>query len=386
MVAKLLVFAITIVGVVLGLQVAVCEGQADDSSPFDATFPRLLWKKEVGGTKSAPATSWPYLYIAVQSCQCPDSLPELELLCLEVTTGEQVWEFQSVHPGVAPMVWGGCVYVGHSDGSLYCLNGQDGKVIWKTDRIGLSTSSPAIADGRLYISTDALYCIDPLDGTVIWKSAVDHATGYANPIVEGGRVYFGDARKFYCVDAVTGQRIWDFDAREEIDYRGTIIGEHVYFANRSGTVFCLNRLTGQKVWETKEEGLGPYVRLGAADGLLYGICRWTTYCFDSATGKRLWKSYSPSTSYMPSMVFGGDYLFITDGTGDMRGEIICRDRKSGRRVWSFFEIDHDLMEAEPIVMDGLLFVCGIGERSIKGFVGTLYCLDLGDRDSTCTRP
>jgi len=52
--------------------------------------------------------------------------------CLDVGTGEEVWTHFTDGPiRFAPHVAGGKVYIGSDDGYAYCLNAEDGAVIWR---------------------------------------------------------------------------------------------------------------------------------------------------------------------------------------------------------------------------------------------------------------
>jgi outer membrane protein assembly factor BamB len=51
----------------------------------------------------------------------------------------------------SPAIADGKLYIGSNDGYLYCLNATSGTLLWNY-RIGTEAkSSPAIADGKLYI-------------------------------------------------------------------------------------------------------------------------------------------------------------------------------------------------------------------------------------------
>ena len=56
------------------------------------------------------------------------------------------WDIES------PVVAGGRVYVGSSDGHLYGLDAASGKKVWEYEIGAAITASPTIASGRLVIS------------------------------------------------------------------------------------------------------------------------------------------------------------------------------------------------------------------------------------------
>ena len=91
-----------------------------------------------------------------------------------------------------PVCWKGRVYVpigrepiyGPGAGCLSCINGADGRVLWRSTEVGRSLSTVAIADGRLYAAdlSGMLHCLDPDTGRHHWKHRVGRAV-WASPHV-----------------------------------------------------------------------------------------------------------------------------------------------------------------------------------------------------------
>ena len=76
-------------------------------------------------------------------------------------TGKLAWSFTTrARVDSSPAVADGRVYVGSSDGRLYVLDAASGQKRWEFDTGSALTASPAIAAGRVVIgSTDGvLYC------------------------------------------------------------------------------------------------------------------------------------------------------------------------------------------------------------------------------------
>src|SRR5258707_5211538 len=85
-------------------------------------------------------------------------------------------------------------------------------VKWKFHTNGLVISSPAVANGTVYVgSTDGnLYAVDLRSGTQRWKFATKVRVT-SSPAVDGGMVYFGSYDgNFYAVDEAGGQLRWKF--------------------------------------------------------------------------------------------------------------------------------------------------------------------------------
>ena len=66
----------------------------------------------------------------------------------------------------------GRVYFGSEDGFFYCLNLEDGALVYKTERLGSMEGSFSVVDERIYIGTERgeLFCLNLADGKTVWKS------------------------------------------------------------------------------------------------------------------------------------------------------------------------------------------------------------------------
>ncbi len=133
--------------------------------------------------------------------------------CLDANTGAQLWKTSAGgffpqylssgegEPRSSPIVIGGRVYCGSLDGKVYCLNPEDGRILYTYATGKPIMGSPAYSDGTIYIaSTDSyLYALNSADLSFKWKSfPLDmdvqpqpsntlYATG--TPVVGGGCVY-----------------------------------------------------------------------------------------------------------------------------------------------------------------------------------------------------
>jgi outer membrane protein assembly factor BamB len=86
-------------------------------------------------------------------------------------------------------IYGERIFVGSLDGTLRAFK-LDGTVLWTTGSWGAIHSSPAVANGVVYVGSDdgALYAVRASDGEVLWSWYLGDPV-MSSPAVAGGRVY-----------------------------------------------------------------------------------------------------------------------------------------------------------------------------------------------------
>ncbi len=125
-----------------------------------------------------------------------------------VRTGEKVWSyiFGSAAVNCSPVVFGDLVYIGQGEnnlegglqGKVVCLdaaqvaNGKP-KLVWEKDGIKAKFASPIFSEGRLYICNDAgtLYCLDGQDGKQHWRIRYGK-NSKGSPVLADGKIYIGE--------------------------------------------------------------------------------------------------------------------------------------------------------------------------------------------------
>ncbi|MBD3181438.1 PQQ-binding-like beta-propeller repeat protein, partial [Candidatus Poribacteria bacterium] len=103
------------------------------------------------------------------------------------------------------------VFVNTHNGSVYALDDESGKAIWRFHTDGCFLNSPAVFR-NLVISgcTDGyLYALDNKSGEVKWSLYAGQGGFSAAPVISDGKIFIG-ARNgiFLAVDALSGKIIW----------------------------------------------------------------------------------------------------------------------------------------------------------------------------------
>jgi len=129
------------------------------------------------------------------------------LRCFNGETGSIIWSYPLGLTFSTPAYYDGSIFV--TDFDLYSYNGRilrinaaTGSLIWKRDLPGyyyfLLGGSPVVADDMIYIIpsiyfyySQELYCLDADNGDLIWYYSLDYPT-LSNPSIALGRLYLPD--------------------------------------------------------------------------------------------------------------------------------------------------------------------------------------------------
>jgi len=117
----------------------------------------------------------------------------------------------------SPAIVAGKVYVVDQMGTAYCIDPDKHEILWKTSpegemAMGSNTSSPAIANGRVYYGTTAgnFHILNAADGTVV-KTLKTGWPILGSPTAANDSVYFLAMNSIlYCLD-LDGNKRWTWD-------------------------------------------------------------------------------------------------------------------------------------------------------------------------------
>jgi outer membrane protein assembly factor BamB len=203
--------------------------------------------------------------------------------------GSMLWSFKTKGAvNSTPAVSGGAVFISSRDGNVYSVDAATGRERWRfvtggerrftapgihgmqpkmevmPDPFDIFLSSPAIAEGVLYVGSGDhnVYAIDAADGRLRWKFTTGNVV-HASPAIAGGSVYIGSwDRYFYAIDSRSGALRWKFatgDDRKIYNQVGiagsaAVSGNLVYFGCRDSKFYALDARTGRLAWSHDEHG------------------------------------------------------------------------------------------------------------------------------------
>jgi outer membrane protein assembly factor BamB len=204
------------------------------------------------------------------------------MFALNALTGDLLWKtpFDSSYPnGVsATTVAEGAVYVTvyvaerYGGGEIYAFNMTTGELLWEYAPPAWLSSSPAVADGKVYVgtSTGEVLCFNALTGQMLWDYYVRGAVGsnsssgsgyqVTNSLtVSNGVVYIGATPELLlALNASNGAYVWgeslignSEDSCPAVGYGTLYLGTTPGGSSSEvhvGGVSALNATTGSLIW------------------------------------------------------------------------------------------------------------------------------------------
>ena len=216
-------------------------------------------------------------------------------------------------PGVAtafasPSVFGGRVFVGSADGTVYSLNAQTGCIYWTYKAAeGVRTAILLENNGRAAYFGDLqgnMYAVDANTGALLWKTRVDdhlYAEITGTPKLEKGRLYVpvsGGAEQVAAGDP----------SYECCTFRGSLV--------------ALDAASGKQIWKayTIPEPAKPTGRNSA------GTSKW------GPSGVALWSS--PTVDLARKAIYVSTGVNYSDPGTSNSDAVLAFDMDTGRSLWS----------------------------------------------------
>ena len=244
-------------------------------------------------THDRPVHDWPtWRYDANRSAESPEELPrELHLQWVRTYPKlSPVWEnplnqdLMQFDRSYEPVVMAGTLFIGsNTNDCLIALKAKTGEEKWRFYMDGPLRLPTVAVNGRVYCTSDDgnLYCVDGTDGKLLWKfrggpsdrkvlgneRLISTWPARGGPVVHDGVVYFASGiwpfmgTFIYALDAETGDEIWVNDSMGSMymrqphnspSYAGiapqgsfVVSGDKLLVPCGRSVPACLDRLTGK---------------------------------------------------------------------------------------------------------------------------------------------
>ena len=162
--------------------------------------------------------------------------------------GDLVWSFATSAPITSsPAVVDGRVYLTTGDRRVVVLDAESGAVIWERPVAGPVDSSPAVVDDFIFVGlrNNKVLALSRRTGETVWEFRTGNPI-FSSPAVHGGIVYIGSGDgRLYALDAVTGEQIWSFLTRRWVVSSPAVYEDVVAVTSRDRYLYILDARTGK---------------------------------------------------------------------------------------------------------------------------------------------
>lgn len=186
----------------------------------------------------------------------------------------------------SPLVHQGKIYIASIDENLkgeahiYCLDGKNGKLLWKYQVRNSIKNTIAIDCGQV-LAQDAqgyVYAVDAESGKLTWEKqlSINHLPSLVEGIVaSNGKVYAGTGKGLCCVDVKTGRVVWqNIGWTQNMGTTSTlsVTKDELIASTQWGALYANELVTGKLKWKSSVNGLRHRAASAAVHGdLLYII-------------------------------------------------------------------------------------------------------------------
>ncbi|MBN1532656.1 MAG: PQQ-like beta-propeller repeat protein [Spirochaetes bacterium] len=276
---------------VLAAALCLTESTAQTAG-YSADAGKLLWKYTYTGSQASLSRPAVHDNLAIFAMETGDTI------ALDLQTGNEVWTTPVKNPhrgqyiNPAPGLWNGKLFIPDrydlDNGIMNCIDAATGNPLWTyTTPTGMSPNvdyrrkqilvAPEVKNGRLYFGDNqgVVYCLNPQDGSLIWRNDINVAM---NRQMEGTYKY--GAYEFS--ESCLGEK-------------------SIFLKATDGHLAGFDLATGEKKWIRKFTTWSDYDigLLGYHDNRIYLCYRpekanimqdFAILALDPATGNTLWKS------------------------------------------------------------------------------------------------
>ena len=209
---------------------------------YDPFKGKKIWTAEIGSIKSPPKVVENKIVVATLYSG---------LLCLDLDSGEKIWEFKSnsqLH--TSPIVNGSNVYQISEDGFLFSFDLESGDENWKEKIGGTGLVDPIlISDKIICCSSEGNVKTFSLKGKLLWN----YKTGSLlrrNPAATNKIVILADQLgKIHALNLKDGQLIWQHDEDIIIGTNPLLNNDYVILGTLDKRLIFLDINTGYTSWE-----------------------------------------------------------------------------------------------------------------------------------------
>ncbi|MBI4417276.1 MAG: PQQ-binding-like beta-propeller repeat protein [Ignavibacteriales bacterium] len=239
------------------------------------------------------------------------------LIALDLSTGERVWGISAGPIESSLLLVDRFLYATTLTGEALCVDKTTGDEVWRYDsavkgKREAIRSSPATDGTVLCFGSDdhSVYGLDRSRGHLLWKTPTG-ASVFASPLMINGMAIVGNlAGAVHAFDAATGRIRWTYETGSKVYLSASGSRETVFVGSADGVLHALDPSTGEPRWKFRTGGIIGATPLVAGNLVYVGSMNKRLHALDVVTGKERW-NYEAEGRIRVSPVLWGDYLLVT---------------------------------------------------------------------------
>jgi outer membrane protein assembly factor BamB len=275
----------------------------------------------------------------------------------------------------APVLYKDTLFTVNKNGQFFSIDADNGKKRYEIDLARLNASSPAFADGLLFVANlepSQVTAIHHKTGTVVWQRELPGRTE-SSPVVLDKKVIVGcECGTLYAFDRETGRTLWERDLGGEIKAAPAASQGVIYVGTYGGDFFAVRANDGSIKWEAGAQG-GAFGQAGAfyataavAFGRVYvGSKDSRVYSFEKETGELAWSHSTDDEVYVAPAAADTPNTEPTIYIASLNGTFYALDARNGDERWS----DHagGKVIGAPSVIGEVVYVANLDNTETVGY-------------------
>lgn len=257
-------------------------------------------------------------------------------------TGAELWKVKIEH-GAEPSaaLVNDRLFIGASDGQLYSIDADNGKILWTFPTRIETLSEPLLHEGVLYVLTgnNSLYALDASSGRQLWLYTRQDTSslsirGGSKPAIRNGTLYVGFSDgSLVALLAQNGGVKWERQLNRnkkfrDLDSDPLVEGDFLYVLGYDDQMYCLRSATGETVWTSPVGGYGSI--LSTKDRLYYAGSNAEFMAVSKETGQKIWSFPLKEGIATSASLYKGVVIF-----GESQGSLRVLDAGTGKHISSF---------------------------------------------------
>ena len=291
--------------------------------------------------------------------------------------GSKLVEFQ-------PVMAKGRLFFQKNNGEVYAISAKTGRVHWRRRLGGLSASSPAWRNGRVFVVENRggsggiagsgpakVIALRGSTGKRQWAKRLASASESSPMVVESRVIVGSQDGTVYGLDSRTGKIRWRHRAAGAVKAAPSYWKGRVYFGDYAGQMTALRARDGRLVWRSGTSGRSFgragnfYSTPAVAYGRVYaGNTDGRVYSFAASSGKLAWTRSLGSYVYAAPAVAKVKGLAPAVFIGAYNGGFYALAAQSGRVLWR--HQDGAKISGAATVIGNTVYFSSLAARSTTG--------------------